>query len=482
MNQLFRTKPTTVHDFTDSGLKRCLTAFDLTLLGIGAIIGAGIFVLTGRAAATDAGPAIVLSFVIAGIACTCAALAYAELASSVGGAGSAYAYGYAGLGEFPAWVIGWMLILEYTVAISTVAVGWSGYLNNGIQALFGAGLVETLLHGPWEMTSGGDTGIVNLPALAIVATLGVLLAKGAKISAQFNAVMVLVKVAAILLFLAVAIGHLEPSNWTPFIPAPVTDPNGATHFGWPGVLTGAATIFFAYIGFDAVSTAAEECENPQRDLPIGILGSLAVCTVLYIVVSGVLTGIVPYTELKTASPVASALLKVGEEWAAGLIAIGAIAGLTTVMLVLYFAITRILFAISRDGLLPPFFSHISERTKSPVRVIVTIGAIMCGLAGFLPLDRLAELTNIGTLGAFVVVCAGVITLRRTHPNMARGFRTPFGPVIPLLGIGFCLWLMASLRVETWQAFGVWLIAGLVVYFSYSMRHSKLAGGTTRPLA
>ncbi|MGH6631207.1 MAG: APC family permease, partial [Burkholderiales bacterium] len=299
--------------------------------------------------------------------------------------------------------------------------------------------------------------------------------------AQFNAVMVLVKVAAILLFLAVAIGHLEPSNWTPFIPALVTDPDGATHFGWPGVLTGAATIFFAYIGFDAVSTAAEECENPQRDLPIGILGSLAVCTVLYIVVSGVLTGIVPYTELKTASPVASALLKVGEEWAAGLIAIGAIAGLTTVMLVLYFAITRILFAISRDGLLPPFFSHISERTKSPVRVIVMIGAIMCGLAGFLPLDRLAELTNIGTLGAFVVVCAGVITLRRTHPDMARGFRTPFGPVIPLLGIGFCLWLMASLRVATWQAFGVWLIAGLVVYFSYSMHHSKLAGEATRPL-
>ncbi len=481
MNQLFRTKPTTVHDFTDSGLKRCLTAFDLTLLGIGAIIGAGIFVLTGRAAATDAGPAIVLSFVIAGIACTCAALAYAELASSVGGAGSAYAYGYAGLGEFPAWVIGWMLILEYTVAISTVAVGWSGYLNNGLQALFGAGLVESLLHGPWEMTSGGETGIVNLPALAIVATLGVLLATGAKISAQFNAVMVFVKVAAILLFLAVAIGHLEPSNWSPFIPAPVIDPDGATHFGWPGVLTGAATIFFAYIGFDAVSTAAEECENPQRDLPIGIIGSLAVCTVLYIAVSGVLTGIVPYSELKTASPVASALLKVGEEWAAGLIAFGAIAGLTTVMLVLYFAITRILFAISRDGLLPPFFSHISERTKSPVRVIVMIGAIMCGLAGFLPLDRLAELTNIGTLGAFVVVCAGVITLRRTHPDMARGFRTPFGPVIPLLGIGFCLWLMASLRVETWQAFGVWLIAGLVVYFSYSMRHSKLAG-MTRPLA
>ncbi len=472
MSQLFRTKNITAEDINKSDLKRCLSAFDLTLLGVGAIIGAGIFVLTGRAAATEAGPAITLSFVIAGIACACAALAYAELASTVGGAGSAYAYGYAGLGEFPAWVIGWLLILEYTVAISTVAVGWSGYFNNGLEAAFGSGLPPYLLHGPWE----ADGGIVNLPAFLIVAALGLLLATGAKVSAQFNAVMVVVKVAAILLFLAVAIGHLEPSNWSPYIPAATTDANGLEHFGFQGVLTGAATIFFAYIGFDAVSTAAEECENPARDLPIGIIGSLAICTLLYIVVSGVLTGIVPYSELNTPSPVASALLQIGQEWAAGLIAIGAIAGLTTVMLVLYFAITRILFAISRDGLLPPFFSHVSEKTRSPVRVIVLIGVIMCGLAGFLPLDRLAELTNIGTLGAFVVVCAGVITLRRTHPHLPRGFRTPLGPVIPVLGIGFCLWLMASLRPHTWQAFAIWVVAGVCVYFGYSMRHSKLAGG------
>ncbi len=479
MNQLLRTKNITAEDLHKSDLKRCLSAFDLTLLGVGAIIGAGIFVLTGRAAATEAGPAITLSFVIAGIACACAALAYAELASTVGGAGSAYAYGYAGLGEFPAWLIGWLLILEYTVAISTVAVGWSGYFNNGLEALFGAGLPPILLHGPWEMQGG----IVNLPAFLIVAALGLLLAMGAKISAQFNALMVLVKVAAILLFLAVAVGHLEPSNWSPYIPPVTTDANGLEHFGFQGVLTGAATIFFAYIGFDAVSTAAEECENPARDLPIGIIGSLAICTFLYMAVSGVLTGIVPYTELNTPSPVASALLEIGQEWAAGLIAIGAIAGLTTVMLVLYFAITRILFAISRDGLLPPFFSHVSEATKSPVRVIVLIGVVMCGLAGFLPLDRLAELTNIGTLGAFVVVCAGVITLRRTHPHLPRGFRTPFGSVIPLLGITFCLWLMVSLRQHTWQAFGIWIVAGLVVYFGYSMHHSKLAGesdpGTVR---
>jgi APA family basic amino acid/polyamine antiporter len=473
MKHLFRTKATSINDFAGSELKRCLTAFDLMLMGIGAIIGAGIFVLTGRAAAAEAGPAIMLSFVIAGTACACAALAYAELASTVGGAGSAYAYGYAGLGEFPAWVIGWMLILEYTVAISTVAVGWSGYFNNGLQALFGTGLPDNLLHGPWE--PNGAAGLVNLPALAIVAILGVLLAAGAKISAQFNAVMVVVKLAAILLFLGVAFGHIEPSNWSPFIPPPVTGADGITHFGWQGVLTGAATIFFAYIGFDAVSTAAEECENPQRDLPIGIIGSLAVCTVLYMLVSGALTAIVPYTKLNTASPVASALLEIGQEWAAGLISIGAIAGLTTVMLVLFFAITRIVFAISRDGLLPAFFSQVSDRSQSPVRVIVLLGAVMCGLAGFLPLNRLAELTNIGTLGAFTVVCAGVISLRRTHPHLPRGFRTPFGPVIPLLGIGFCIWLMANLHPDTWRAFGVWLMIGLAVYFGYSMHHSQLAG-------
>ncbi|HWP95144.1 MAG TPA: amino acid permease [Gammaproteobacteria bacterium] len=471
---LFRKKPIDTDLAKDTGLKRVLGPLDLTLLGIGAIIGAGIFVLTGRAAAADAGPAIVLSFVIAGIACACAALAYAELASSVGGAGSAYAYGYAGLGEFPAWIIGWLLILEYTVAISTVAVGWSGYFNDGLRALFGTGLPDTLLHGPWEQTASGAPGIINLPAVLIIALLGALLAGGAKISAQFNAIMVFVKVSAILLFLAVAFGHIDPANWSPFVPDVVVDDHGRAHYGWQGVLTGAATIFFAYIGFDAVSTAAEECRNPQRDLPIGIIASLAVCTVLYIAVSGTLTGIVHYSELLTASPVSTALLKIGESWAAGMISIGAIAGLTTVMLVLYYAITRILFAISRDGLLPPFFAHISPHTKSPTRVILMLGIIMGGLGGFLPLQNLAELTNIGTLGAFVVVCAGVIVLRRTHPDLPRGFKTPFGPVIPLLGIVFCLWLMVSLRAETWRAFGVWLVAGLLIYFLYSRQRSVLA--------
>jgi APA family basic amino acid/polyamine antiporter len=471
---LFRKKPIETDLARDTGLKRVLTAFDLTLLGIGAIIGAGIFVLTGRAAATEAGPAITLAFVVAGIACACAALSYAELASTVGGAGSAYAYGYAGLGEFPAWIIACLLILEYTVAISTVAVGWSGYFNAGLVGLFGTGLPEHFLHGPGELLSDGVShGVVNLPALAIVALLGVLLATGAKVSAQFNAIMVFVKVAAILLFLAVAFGHVDTANWHPYIPERVIDADGVGHFGVVGIFTAASLVFFAYIGFDAVSTAAEECENPQRDLPIGIIASLAICTVFYMLVSGVLTGIVPYTELNTASPVATALLKIGKDSIAGMISIGAIAGLTTVMLVLYYAITRILFAISRDGLLPPFFSHISPTTKSPIRVIVLCGVLMCGLAGFLPLNRLAELTNIGTLGAFVVVCLGVLVIRKTHPDLKRGFRTPGGPIIPLLGMVFCAALMYFLSAHTWMYFSIVLVASVVVYFVYSRHHSLL---------
>jgi len=271
----------------------------------------------------------------------------------------------------------------------------------------------------------------------------------------------------------VAFGHVDTANWHPYIPERAMGADGAMHYGIQGIFTAAATVFFAYIGFDAVSTAAEECENPQRDLPIGIIASLAICTVFYMLVSGVLTGIVPYTELNTASPVATALLKIGKDSIAGWISIGAIAGLTTVMLVLYYAITRILFAVSRDGLLPPFFSHISPRTKSPIRVIVLIGALMCGLAGFLPLDRLAELTNIGTLAAFVVVCAGVLVLRRTNPELKRGFRVPGGPIIPVLGVILCGGLTLFLKPHTWQYFGLVMIASVIVYFAYSRHHSVL---------
>ena len=452
---LFRTKPINADISCNTGLKRCLSAMDLTLLGIGAIIGAGIFVLTGIAAAKSAGPAIVLSYVVSGFACAFAALAYAELAASVGGCGSAYGYAYAGLGEFIAWIIGWDLILEYGVATAAVAIGWSGYVNNALTAM-GTPIPMTLLKSPVE------GGIVNLPAFLIVLTLAVLLAIGIRQSARFNAVMVLVKLLAIATFVAVAAFHVQPANWVPFMP-----------FGWEGVMGGAALIFFAYIGFDAVSTAAEEAVNPQRDLPIGILVSLAVCTVIYVVVAGLLTGIVPYHTLNVASPVADSLLRIGYPWAAAFIAAGAIAGLTTVMLVLYYGLTRVFLAMSRDGLLPPVFSAVNKNTQTPIRIILASGVLIALIAGFTPIGDVAELVNIGTLAAFVLVCAGVIHLRYTRPELKRPFRTPFGSVTPLLGIIFCVYLMLSLPPVTWARFGIWLALGLVIYFVYSRRHSTL---------
>jgi APA family basic amino acid/polyamine antiporter len=485
---LFRTKPVDKNPAGDTGMRRDLNAFDLTMLGIGAIIGAGIFVLTGVSAATQTGPAIVLSFVVAGVGCACAALAYAELAASIGGCGSAYGYGYAGFGELPGWVIGWMLIAEYAIAVSAVSVGWSGYFNSLLLS-FGMGLPESLLHGPLDATPG----IVNLPAVGIVLALVFLLASGAKMSARANEIMVFIKLTAIALFIGVALFHINPANWSPFIPpAEVvsTATSGfswdmklievlagggeATRFGVPGIFGGAAIIFFAYLGFDAVSTSAEETANPQRDLPIGIIGSLVICTVLYIVVSGLLTGIVSYKELNVPSPVAHALLSIGQNWAAGMISIGAIAGLTTVCLVMYYGLTRLLFAIARDGLLPRSLATLSEKSRSPVRIIYLTGAIMVFMSGFVSLGNLASLTNFATLAAFVVVCAGVILLRRKHPEMARPFKTPGYPFIPLLGILVCTYLMLNLSVTTWVAFVIWMSIGLVVYFGYSYSHSVLA--------
>jgi basic amino acid/polyamine antiporter, APA family len=472
--QLLRTKPIDPDMTKDTGLKRVLGPVHLTLMGIGAIIGTGIFVLTGIGAANYAGPALVLSFVLAGFACACAALAYAELASSIGGSGSAYSYGYAGLGELPAWIIGWMLILEYAVATSAVSVGWSGYMNNAMQAV-GLGLSDEWLHSPFDAL---NPGYINLPATLIILLLGAMLVIGVKLSAQFNAVMVFVKVSAILLFIAVAAFNVDVANWTPFVPEPHLNPKGEMAYGWSGIAAGAAIIFFAYIGFDAVSTAAEEAANPQRDLPIGILASLGICTLLYIVVSGLLTGVVPYSELGTPSPVSDALLRVGLNWAAGIIALGAIAGLTTVMLILYYALTRVLFCISRDGLLPPFFAGINSKTKTPVRVIALTGIIMAFIGGLIPLGDLAELTNMGTLGAFVVVCLGVIMLRRTHPELPRPFKTPFSPLIPLLGVISCGYLMLNLQRSTWIAFVIWNAIGLAIYFGYSYRSSKLNARAT----
>jgi APA family basic amino acid/polyamine antiporter len=493
---LFRTKAIADDLEADTGLKRSLNALDLTLLGIGAIIGAGIFVLTGVAAATHAGPAIVLSYILAGIACGCAALSYAELAACVGGAGSAYGYGYAGLGELPAWVIGWMLVLEYTVSVAAVSAGWSGYFNSGLANFFGAGLPDYLLHAPGDPAHPG--ALMNLPAATIIALLGILLATGAKSSAHFNSVMVVIKLVAIAIFICVAVAHITPANWHPFIPPAETIPGGITgfnwdmslidyfksllglqgegevRFGWGGIAGGAATIFFAYLGFDAVSTAAEETKKPQRDVPIGILASLTLCTILYIIVSGLLTGIVSYKELNVAHPVAYALEQVGAHGAAGLISIGAIAGLTTVMLVMFFGQTRVLFAISRDGLLPKFFATIHPKTKTPFRSIVLSGVVMVVLGGFVPLGKLVEVANIGTLGAFVIVCYGVMVLRRKRPDLKRPFRTPLYPFVPILGVISCGYLTLNLSVFTWASFGIWLVIGMLIFFGYSRSHSALA--------
>lgn len=452
---LLRTKPINADAYCDTGLKRVLTAFDLTLLGIGAIIGAGIFVLTGHAAATDAGPAIVLSFVVSGFACAFTAFAYAELAAMVGGCGSAYGYAYAGMGELIAWIIGWDLILEYGLSTSTVAIGWSGYVANALAAV-GHPLPEVLTK------AYDDGGLFNVPAAGIIAVLSVLLAVGVRLSARFNALMVLIKLLAIVTFVGVSLFYVQPANWHPFMP-----------FGWEGTMRGAALIFFAYIGFDAVSTAAEEARNPQRDLPIGIIASLAICTVIYIVVAGLLTGIVPYASLNVPSPVADALLQLGHRAAAGVISAGAIAGLTTVMLVLYYGLTRVFLAMSRDGLLPPVFSAVNPRTHTPVRIILLSGAIMAIIAGSSSLSEVGKLVNIGTLAAFVLVCAGVILLRVRRPELPRPFRVPFGHVIPALGIAFCLYLMASLPRLTWERFIYWLLIGLVIYFAYSRRRSAL---------
>jgi basic amino acid/polyamine antiporter, APA family len=465
MTDLFRKKPVT-YDNTDHGLKKCLTAFDLTLLGIGAIIGTGIFVLTGHAAAQMSGPAVVLSFLVAGIACAFAALAYAELASSVGGCGSAYGYSYAAFGELIAWIIAWDLILEYGVSVAAVANGWSGYFNNWLTAT-GFGLPVELTKGPF---AEGGGGIVNVPAVAIILILMALLIMGVKETARINAAAVFIKLLAVICFVGVALFNVHPENWSPFMP-----------FGWfehnadgkpIGVLAGASLVFFAYVGFDAVSTAVEEAKNPQRDVPIGILSALAFCTIIYIIVSALMTGIVPYKDLNVPSPASASLLQIGYNGAAAFVSACVIFGLTTVML--YYGLTRIIVSISRDGLLPGFFSVVNPSTKTPVRTTVITGLVMAVMAGMIPLGVLAELVNIGTLVAFVLVCGGVIALRRTHPDMPRPFKMPMGTLLAWLGMFSCGALIAFLPYETHLRFIVWLAVGMVIYFGYSIRNSKLA--------
>lgn len=461
MQSLLRRKPIGHHIHTDGSLHRSLTTLDLILMGIGAIIGAGVFVLTGIAAATKAGPAIVISYIIAGVASLFAALAYAELAASIGGAGSAYSYAYAGFGEFIAWIIGWNLLLEYLMAVSTVAIGWSGYVCNLLESLH-IHLADSISKNPF------DGGIVNLPAVLIIMALTGLLACGVKHSARFNAVIVFIKLLTIAVFIAVASQHVKTTHWVPFFP-----------FGWEGVMSGSALVFFAYIGFDALSTAVEETINPQKSVPIGIIVSLTFCTLIYIIVSGLLTGIVPYTTLNVRSPVSDALLQIGYNGIGGVIAAGAIAGLTTVMLVMLYGLTRIILAMARDGLLPTSIAAVNIRTRVPERIIFITGMIIAIISGVAPINRAAELVNIGTLAAFVFVCVGVIVLRRTHADLHRPFRLPFNPLIPLLGAAFCLYLMLHLPWVTWLRFLIWTLAGLVLYFWYGRTHSVLQQTTPK---
>ena len=464
---------------SDAGLRRTLSKMNLVSLGIGAIIGAGIFVLTGQAAAQYAGPAIAISFVISGLGCLFAGLCYAEFAAMIPIAGSAYTYSYATLGEFFAWIIGWDLILEYLFVSPTVAVGWSAHFVAFIKE-FGIVLPESLTLAPYDYVNDHlvNTGhIVNLPAVFIVCVLTVLLVVGIKESATFNNFMVVTKVTVLLGVIGFGIwfllGHhdLAIKNWTPFIPA-----NTGTYgqYGWSGIFKGAAVIFFAYIGFDAVSTAAQEAKNPQKDMPIGIVGSLLVCTALFITISVVLTGMSKYTDLNNGAPVVNALIAAGAPgWLRFIVEIAAIAGLSSVILVMLMGQPRIFFSMANDGLLPPVFAKVHPRFKTPYVTTILTGAVSAVLAGFMPLSILGEMVSIGTLFAFVIVCISIAVLRKTQPDIARPFRTPWVPLVPILGAGICFVQMYSLPAPTWWRLVGWLAIGIIIYFGYSRHHSKL---------
>ena len=438
-----------------SGMLKNLVAVDLLMLGIGAVIGTGIFVLTGVAAAKYAGPAVPLSFILSGLTCALAGLAYAEFASIVPASGSAYTYAYASLGEFIAFIVGWNLILEYTVTSSAVAVGWSGYVV-GLFASAGLVLPHELVVAPEE------GGIFNLPAVLITLFLSFLLVRGTKESVKLNRILVFVKLAAIFLFLVLAAPHVDATNWEPFLP-----------FGYSGVVSGAAIVFFAYIGFDAVATTAEECRNAARDLPVGIIGSLFICTLLYAVVAAVLTGVVPYSMLDTAEPVAFALRHIGYNVGSAIVAVGAICGITTVLLVLLYGQSRIFFAMSRDGMVPANVCKIHRRFHTPYRVTI-LGAIFVSvIAGVFPIGMIAEMANIGTLSAFLIASIGVMVLRKTEPDLKRNFKCPAVWLIAPLAVLSCGYLMANLPLATWHRFGFWILFGLCVYFGYSRAHSVI---------
>jgi APA family basic amino acid/polyamine antiporter len=463
-------------------LKRSLTATNLVMLGIGAIIGAGIFVLTGTAAANNAGPAVVYSFILAGLGCLFAGLCYAEFASMIPVAGSAYTYAYATLGEFVAWIIGWDLILEYLFGASTVAVGWSGYFVALLHKLgLNVGTAYTTAPLKWIEASKSfervPGGVINLPAIVLTLLMTALLVVGIKESARFNNVIVFVKGAIVLLVIGAGFAYVNRANWHPFVPPA----QGEGVYGWSGIVRAAGVVFFAYIGFDAVSTAAQEAKNPQRDMPIGMLGSLAVCTVLYILMSLVMTGLVPYRQLNVPHPVDVAVraLPPSFAWLGFLVDIGAIAGLASVVLVMLMGQPRIFFSMARDGLLPPVFGRVHPRFQTPYITTILTGSIAALVAGFFPIDLLGELVSIGTLFAFVVVSGGILMLRYKRPELPRPFKTPLVPVVPVLGILVCGYLMAGLPRDTWLRLLVWLLIGLVIYFLYGRTHSRVGNADAR---
>ncbi len=468
IRRLFRTKPIELiladADHPTHRLKKTLTAWDLTCLGIGAIIGTGIFVLIGTAIVGDAhrpgaGPGIVLSFILSGLTCALAALCYAEMSAMIPVAGSAYTFSYATLGELLAWLTGWNLVLEYGVACVAVAIGWSGYFNNLLK-LAGIELPYWATHPP----GGADGGIANIPAAIIVLLVTIILVVGIKESARATGIIVIVKLAIILFFIGIGSTSVNPDNWTPFMPQ-----------GFSGVAAAAAIVFFAYIGFDAVSTAAEEAKNPKRDVPIGIIVSLGLCTILYISVAAVLTGLIPYNQIDVHAPVAEALRLVGFKWGAAIVAIGAVVGITSVLVVMMLGQIRVFFAMSRDRLLGEWLAAVHPRFGTPHRATILTGVAVATLAALIPIGEAADMTNIGTFFAFTLVCIGVIVLRYTKPNHPRPFRLPLMPIVPILGTVACLGLMWQLPELTWIRFGVWTVIGILIYLSYGLKQSRLAG-------
>jgi APA family basic amino acid/polyamine antiporter len=513
MANLLATKPIDLilaeaHETGEHSLKRALGPVNLITLGIGAIIGTGIFVLTGAASAMYAGPAIVLSFILAGIGCVFAGLCYAEFASLIPIAGSAYTYGYSTLGEIFAWIIGWDLILEYAFGAATVASGWSGYVISILQdfgirippAIAGTpGQLFVLYNGKWESINRisrtlalnhidpnslpHQTGVFNLVAFLAIAAVTTILVIGIKESANLNSFIVIVKVSVLLVFIGLGMDflmthkELATANWHPFLPA---NDGGFGKFGWSGVARAAGVIFFAYIGFDAVSTAAQEARRPERDMPIGILGSLVICTVLYILVSGVLTGLVKYDQLNVPDPIAVGIDVTGVRWGSLLVKLGAICGLSSTMVVMLLGQSRVFFSMSRDGLLPKWASKVHPRFRTPYLSSVFVGLFVAVFASIIPISILGELVSIGTLLAFVIVCTGVWILRRRRPELQRPFRTPWVPIVPLLGMGISLLMMISLPFDTWLRLIVWLIIGMAIYFTYGKYHSRVQNPPPAP--